>query len=215
MTLSPGGGSWVRATQLPAPAFVPVQVASVPAPAQPEPLDRAWSKRSALDGNAFASRRLLLCRTAPPEITAAVPFGVPRSTGMACLAAFAALLIGLPLLARNAGAQVIAMFDAFFGHRGGGVRAAGALGLSAVERRGRGGRGHRARRARGDLTASPHARPTPLERFLIRLNRWGFPRLRFSDSRSVLAEEAGMDGSIIVGGSSGAGRGGNRGRSVA
>ncbi|CAA9539664.1 MAG: hypothetical protein AVDCRST_MAG91-3730 [uncultured Sphingomonadaceae bacterium] len=59
-------GVAVRAAQLPGPVFMPVQVASVPASAQPEPLDRAWSKWSALVGRV---------RLAPP-IDARVPKAV-------------------------------------------------------------------------------------------------------------------------------------------
>ncbi|WP_374942742.1 hypothetical protein [Sphingomonas sp.] len=44
---------------------------------------------------------------------------------------------------------------------------------------------------------------TTLERFLTSLSRRGFPRAWFSDSRSLLVLEAGMDGTSIVGGSSG------------
>lgn len=40
--------------------------------------------------------------------------------------------------------------------------------------------------------------PGRLERFSADLNRWGFPAGRFSDSGSVLAKEAGMDGSSLI-----------------
>ncbi|WP_232476371.1 hypothetical protein, partial [Flavisphingomonas formosensis] len=37
-----------------------------------------------------------------------------------------------------------------------------------------------------------------LERFSVDVNRWGFPWDGFSDSESVLAKEAGMDGSSLI-----------------
>ncbi|KTR08299.1 chromate transporter [Aureimonas ureilytica] len=41
-------------------------------------------------------------------------FGIPRKIGVACLALFAVLLIGLPLLATGTGSQSLALFDAFY-----------------------------------------------------------------------------------------------------
>jgi hypothetical protein len=43
-----------------------------------------------------------------------------------------------------------------------------------------------------------HLRQRELERFSAELNRLGFTRRPFSDSRSVLAKEAGMDGPSFI-----------------
>jgi chromate transporter len=58
----------------------------------------------------------ILCRDADDAAAAAgrLRFGVPRWVGAVCLAAFAVLLIGLPIAASSTGARVLAVADAFF-----------------------------------------------------------------------------------------------------
>ena len=57
---------------------------------------------------------LALCREARSEAGNALPFTVSRATGYACLAAFAILLIGLPLVKAAGAPQGIALFDSFY-----------------------------------------------------------------------------------------------------
>ncbi|MCC5976958.1 MAG: chromate efflux transporter [Salinarimonas sp.] len=57
---------------------------------------------------------LALCRDASRESASALPFAVSRATGFICLAAFAVLLIGLPLATAAGAPQGIALFDAFY-----------------------------------------------------------------------------------------------------
>jgi chromate transporter len=68
---------------------------------------------------------LWLCRTGDAPASAAAPASAPRPpaawgaavsrrAAAACLAAFAALLVGLPLLARATGSEAIALVDVFY-----------------------------------------------------------------------------------------------------
>ncbi len=63
---------------------------------------------------AGATLGLALCREARSETGSALPFAVSRATGCACLAAFAILPIGLPLVSAGGAPQGIALFDAFY-----------------------------------------------------------------------------------------------------
>jgi chromate transporter len=57
---------------------------------------------------------LLLCRTPTPLSAAPIPMPVSRRAGVAALAIFTLLLIGLPLLLRFGSYPSVALFDAFY-----------------------------------------------------------------------------------------------------
>jgi chromate transporter len=57
---------------------------------------------------------LRLCRSGPPTTTGHVTVPVSRTVGLAALAVFFLLLVGLPVLRRFADAQGIALFEAFY-----------------------------------------------------------------------------------------------------
>jgi chromate transporter len=57
---------------------------------------------------------LWLCRDAPPMPSGHVAMPVSRTAGLATLAAFFILLVGLPVLRGLTGASAIALFDAFY-----------------------------------------------------------------------------------------------------
>ena len=57
---------------------------------------------------------LVLSREPRGETGSALPFAVSRATGFVCLAAFATLLIGLPLVNAAGAPQGIALFDSFY-----------------------------------------------------------------------------------------------------
>jgi chromate transporter len=57
---------------------------------------------------------LLLCGNGAPRAVEHVPVRVSRTAGVVALAAFALLLVGLPLLAVATNAPAIALFDAFY-----------------------------------------------------------------------------------------------------
>jgi len=61
-----------------------------------------------------AAMGLMLCRHLPAAPRGHLAFALPRRAGIPCLAAFAALLLGLPLLARATGSHALAVFDAFY-----------------------------------------------------------------------------------------------------
>lgn len=54
------------------------------------------------------------CRADPASPTPAARFPVSRRAGIVCLAVFAALLVGGPLLVRATGSGAVAVFDAFY-----------------------------------------------------------------------------------------------------
>ena len=74
-----------------------------------------WTTPSAqvaiIVGGALIGRVLLMAPVAPP--TGPEPSPVSRRTGMICLSAFVALLLGLPLLV-GWGGQPVALFEAFY-----------------------------------------------------------------------------------------------------
>jgi len=72
----------------------------------------AWAQVGAIVLGALAG--LLLPRDAAPEDRPPLPLVVSRRTGVAALAVFLALLIGLPLLAAATASQGIKEFDAFY-----------------------------------------------------------------------------------------------------
>jgi chromate transporter len=57
---------------------------------------------------------LWLCRARPPATTGHVTVPVPRTVGLAVLAAFFLLLAGLPVLRNLISAQGVALFEAFY-----------------------------------------------------------------------------------------------------
>ncbi len=57
---------------------------------------------------------LWLCRAAPVAVASHVPIPVSRRVGLAALAAFFLLLLGLPVLHGLTGSSAIALFDAFY-----------------------------------------------------------------------------------------------------
>jgi chromate transporter len=57
---------------------------------------------------------LWLCRQAPPSVDGHIAIPVSRRTGLAALAAFFILLVGLPIAQRISGASALALFDAFY-----------------------------------------------------------------------------------------------------
>lgn len=75
-------------------------------------LGGAWGQVAAIGGGALGG--LWLCRNAASIPASPVLFAVPRRVGVACLATFALLLVGLPLLAGSSGSQGLALFDAFY-----------------------------------------------------------------------------------------------------
>lgn len=75
-------------------------------------LGGAWGQIAAIGLGALG--RLWLCRTPAPLSAAPLLFAVSRKVGMACLAAFILLLIGLLMLAPASGSQGLALFDAFY-----------------------------------------------------------------------------------------------------
>ncbi len=72
----------------------------------------AYMQVIAIAAGAFLG--LALCRDAAQESITALPFAVSRAVGYACLAAFAILLIGLPLANAAGAPQGVALFDAFY-----------------------------------------------------------------------------------------------------
>ena len=56
----------------------------------------------------------VLCRGEPATMEGQKSFAVSRRAAAACLAVFAVLLLGLPLLARATGNHALALFDAFY-----------------------------------------------------------------------------------------------------
>ena len=75
-------------------------------------LGGAWGQSAAIGAGALGG--FWFCRDVVVAPPAAVRFAVPRSVGMACLGAFALLLLGLPFLAASSGSQGLALFDAFY-----------------------------------------------------------------------------------------------------
>ncbi|KAA9152957.1 chromate efflux transporter [Microbacterium lushaniae] len=62
-----------------------------------------------------AAAGLVLCRGVPgTALTSPPPIRLSRAVGVACLAAFAVLVVALPLLVLATGAGDVALFDAFF-----------------------------------------------------------------------------------------------------
>jgi chromate transporter len=61
-----------------------------------------------------AAMGLILCRDLPAPPRGHLAFALPRRAGILCLAVFAALLLGLPLLAQATGSHALAVFDAFY-----------------------------------------------------------------------------------------------------
>jgi chromate transporter len=57
---------------------------------------------------------LVLCREQPVAVERMISFPVAKSAGVVCLAVFAVLLVGLPLLARLSGSDTVALLDAFY-----------------------------------------------------------------------------------------------------
>jgi chromate transporter len=57
---------------------------------------------------------LLLCRGSPPAPVGRLAVPVSKAAGILALAAYAVLLIGLPVLARGSGSIALARFDAFY-----------------------------------------------------------------------------------------------------
>ncbi|MBI5128275.1 MAG: chromate efflux transporter [Rhodopseudomonas palustris] len=57
---------------------------------------------------------LWLCRSGPTLTAPPIAFPVSRAAGLAALAAFVLLLVGLPVLSRATGSPGIALFDAFY-----------------------------------------------------------------------------------------------------
>ncbi|MFJ3957495.1 chromate efflux transporter [Arthrobacter sp. NPDC090010] len=57
---------------------------------------------------------VIFCRGGDPQAGIALRFPVRRRTGVICLAVFAALLLGGPLLAWGTGSGALTLFDAFF-----------------------------------------------------------------------------------------------------
>lgn len=73
----------------------------------------AWGQLAALAAGVVAG--LLLCRTPEPETAVEpAPFRIPRALGAACLAVYAVLLAGLPVLAALVRDPVLSLFDAFY-----------------------------------------------------------------------------------------------------
>lgn len=75
-------------------------------------LGGAWGQVVAIVAGGLGG--LWLCRNAVSAPAGPVRFAVRRSVGVASLVAFAALLVGLPLLAASSGSQGVALFDAFY-----------------------------------------------------------------------------------------------------
>lgn len=63
---------------------------------------------------AGAALGLALCRDGTTAEGRALGFGVGRKLGAACLAAFALILVGAPVLSQATGEQGLALFDAFY-----------------------------------------------------------------------------------------------------
>jgi chromate transporter len=57
---------------------------------------------------------LILCRRAPRAAGGELPVPISRAAGLAALAVFAALLLGLPLARRVSGSQDLALIEAFY-----------------------------------------------------------------------------------------------------
>lgn len=75
-------------------------------------LGGAWGQVAAITVGALGG--LWLCRAPATALAGTVRFAVPRRIGIACLATFVILLVGLPLLASASGSQGMALFDAFY-----------------------------------------------------------------------------------------------------
>jgi chromate transporter len=75
-------------------------------------LGGAWGQVAAITMGALGG--LCLCRAPATASGGIMRFAVPRWIGIACLAAFLILLVGLPLLAPASGSQGMALFDAFY-----------------------------------------------------------------------------------------------------
>lgn len=72
----------------------------------------AWGQIAAIGLGAMGG--LWLCRAITPAPSGSVQFMVRRKVGATCLAIFALLLVGLPLLASGFGLQGLVLFDAFY-----------------------------------------------------------------------------------------------------
>jgi chromate transporter len=75
-------------------------------------LGGAWGQVVAITVGALGG--LWLCRAPVPISGGTMLFAVPRRIGIACLATFVILLVGLPLLAPASASQGMALFDAFY-----------------------------------------------------------------------------------------------------
>lgn len=75
-------------------------------------LGGAWGQVAAIMVGALGG--LWLCRAPAPISGGTMLFAVPRRIGIACLATFVILLVGLPLLAPTSASQGMALFDAFY-----------------------------------------------------------------------------------------------------
>lgn len=75
-------------------------------------LGGAWGQVVAIGVGAMGG--LWLCRTTATATRQPIRFAVSRTVGVACLALFVLLLVGLPLLASTSGLQGLALFDAFY-----------------------------------------------------------------------------------------------------
>lgn len=78
-------------------------------------LGGAWGQVTAMGVGALGGLWLCrMCRNVTSAPGSAVRFAVSRRIGVACLATFALLLVGLPLVAPASGSQGLALFDAFY-----------------------------------------------------------------------------------------------------
>ncbi|MCK8458423.1 chromate efflux transporter [Sphingomonas faeni] len=75
-------------------------------------LGGAWGQVAAIGVGAMGG--IWLCRTTVTATRRPIRFKVSRTVGVACLALFALLLVGLPLFASTSGLQGLALFDAFY-----------------------------------------------------------------------------------------------------
>ncbi len=75
-------------------------------------LGGAWGQVAAIGVGAIGG--IWLCRATANAARQPIRFKVSRTAGVACLALFALLLVGLPLLASTPGLQGLTLFDAFY-----------------------------------------------------------------------------------------------------
>ena len=75
-------------------------------------LGGAWGQVAAIGAGAIGG--IWLCRATATATRRPIRLAVSRTVGVACLALFALLLVGLPLLASTSGLQGLALFDAFY-----------------------------------------------------------------------------------------------------